>query len=143
MWMLPETTCALLVFCMPALPKAFGEQSIVRKFAQSIRSWTRLVTSRNRKHSQSNFLDLPESGKYRRVWENGQVMKLNKLQRPSAIHSQPLAHDDDTSNKQESHFGGPSELGILRATEADQFRYPASIVSGRSLKERQHPWMQQ
>ncbi|KAI2640767.1 hypothetical protein GGS26DRAFT_176551 [Hypomontagnella submonticulosa] len=56
-WIVPEITCVLLVFCVPALPKALGERGRVlgSRIAASWRSWTRLSRgSRNPTQSDSS-----------------------------------------------------------------------------------------
>ena len=46
-----ETTCVLLVFCIPAIPKAFknSQMGLISYIAQSVRSWTRITTFGSRR----------------------------------------------------------------------------------------------
>ncbi|KAI6089741.1 hypothetical protein F4821DRAFT_230826 [Hypoxylon rubiginosum] len=43
LWCLAEMTCMILVFCIPAIPKAFSEDHILGRVVTSLRSWTRFT----------------------------------------------------------------------------------------------------
>lgn len=58
-WAMAENTCVLIVFCMPAIPKAFSGIDLKRVMGvlSSLSSWTRLKTLRSRRTSEDKSYD--------------------------------------------------------------------------------------
>ncbi|KAI0426944.1 hypothetical protein F5Y09DRAFT_350764 [Xylaria sp. FL1042] len=56
-----EMTTVLMVFCIPSVPKAFQENRLVTTVLASIRSWTRLSSSRETDSSSQSAKDQPSS----------------------------------------------------------------------------------
>lgn len=80
MWALPEVTCVLLVFCLPTVPKTFGDQGPLFKVVSYVRSWTRLPSSGSRKLSGSTKgRRQPETHAYAMMGEDGNAMSLAEL----------------------------------------------------------------
>lgn len=134
----------MLVFCMPALPKAFAEQSVLYKFAQSIRSWTRLPIIKSGPSSQSKVPNLSGSAEDQFTGGIEELLSLDSLQIQGTVDSRPGSSDWKNVSQQEWQLesGISSTRGIRRTTEVDQQTYPASAVLNHDLDERQHPWMQ-
>lgn len=138
-----ETTCAMLVFCMPALPKAFAEQSVLYKFAQSIRTWTRLPIIKSGQSSPLKVPSLPGPGEYQVMGGNEDLLSLDSLQIRGTVDSRPDSSDWKSVNQQDCQLesGVSYTKGIVRTTEVNQQAYPASAALKSNLNERQHPWM--
>lgn len=56
-----ETTCVLLVFCIPAIPKAFkdSQKGFISRIARSVRSWARMASFGSPKNSVDDQSWLP------------------------------------------------------------------------------------
>ncbi|KAI0157193.1 hypothetical protein GGR52DRAFT_586993 [Hypoxylon sp. FL1284] len=93
-----EMTGALLIFCVPAVPKAFGHSTLLPKIAISLKTWTRrgfLSRSANsdgsgRSRSRSRMpMPKPKPSPYDKAYEVPQVAlaDLESLNRPQTSYS--------------------------------------------------------
>lgn len=70
-------TCAILVSCVPAVPKAFAGTGRVVRLTETLRRWARLLTVRSETPSRSSWpppslqLSVSRKGVYRKLNENG------------------------------------------------------------------------
>lgn len=90
LWSLAETTCVLMVLCVPSVPKAFAEPGMLFKVASSMRSWRLLPSAkRSRQTSARNggkpawpptIGSAPGTRVYRMIDEDGQAMNLAELE---------------------------------------------------------------
>ncbi|KAF3061048.1 hypothetical protein GL218_02993 [Daldinia childiae] len=147
MWVIPEQTCVLLVFCVPAVPKAFSENSLASRALASWRSWSRVSLAprgqQNTKGSgsgNSNWAlrtigSAPSSLRaYRKVDEEAQTKDLNELAVMRARYTE--AHSEHLGER-------PTDASIFKTTEVNQKEDVGSKVSGDFCIERQHPWMKE
>jgi hypothetical protein len=72
LWCLAELTSAVLVFCIPAIPKIFRDKGVLTRFADTLRSWSLLSTKRTTKGEDSSWTTAPgsELTSYHRLDEN-------------------------------------------------------------------------
>ncbi|RYP85595.1 hypothetical protein DL769_000936 [Monosporascus sp. CRB-8-3] len=55
LWCIAEQTTAILVFCIPALPKMFRDAALLSKIRSSFRTWSGLSTRRSGKDEPSSW----------------------------------------------------------------------------------------
>jgi hypothetical protein len=130
-WALSEATCGIMVFCFPAIPKAFADNAMLTRIIASARSWANIGRSGGSSgHSDGVFPPTiggaPSNKMYRMMDEDGQAISTTEL---ALIHEQKSA----------GH--GERGAGIMRTTEVDQHGDSMSIASKDHRVERQHPWM--
>ncbi|CAI6081636.1 unnamed protein product [Clonostachys chloroleuca] len=107
-WSLAESTCAVMVFCVPALPKAFSD-SAAFKFMKS--TWSSWVSSRNRTSKKGlNSSGLSKDSRLHNPTSSMQSLK-NYQKMPDTEVAIPL---DDVHY---GNYGHPSPPGIVRTTE--------------------------
>jgi hypothetical protein len=125
-WALPELACVMLVFCLPALPKAVGEQGPLFKMTSYIRSWTRLSSPGSRKHS----------GSTQNAYEHGtgDVEAASQIEL-KAVEEQPPPMPIKQFRRQE-------DSAIVKTTEVEQRNSSASRSSAEVWVKRQHPWIE-
>ncbi|KAI1754179.1 cytochrome P450 [Xylaria castorea] len=145
-----EVTCVLLVFCVPAIPRAFSEKTVLFRVVSTLRSWTQHLTSlsterlRQSDHSASRFPPTigsePNKHIQRGSDEEGQALSLADLrliegQRGEEYYSIESTGQD--SIQRDQHLG----KGIVITTQVDQQAETGSRSSvERSIELRQHGW---
>jgi len=140
LWAIPEVSCVLLVFCLPALPKAFSKQGLLFKTLSIVRSWTRLPTPRARKSPTGTdnkpqwpqAAGRPDTQQYHEVDEDGHATSLTELE--LLRHQRP-----QRGNHPPSHES--PDLSIVKTVEVEQRKDSASGATVDQWTERQHPWM--
>lgn len=117
-WALAELTCVLIVFCMPAIPKAFSsdpKNSWVTRVVGSLRSWTRLPTLGN--GSRKTSAREQSAWQWRQGQDSDQVQQVS-LDEIKLVHEQAPAGSvtvvrADLDPYQTFHGGS----GIFKTTE--------------------------
>lgn len=143
MWGLAEATCVMIVFCIPAVPKAFSDGWLATHVFPSVRSWIHMSFSRTSRGSTS-----PESNALS-TWH----VKTVKKNEHSPTHSKSFSQDSQTelSYAQSAHSGltppqrsySPGQSlavglgGITRKTELLVEHEESTL---KTLKNRQESW---
>ncbi|KAI5922875.1 hypothetical protein F4810DRAFT_671807 [Camillea tinctor] len=133
-----ETTCVILIFCVPAIPKIFTESSYWSQFSTYLLSWKRLTRS-SRKDSLegssrwNGATSKPAPSKtYERIDEQKHISLANLEH-----HVTPLPTSQHyTSQNNYRH----NENGILRVTEFSSTETSSGNPQATQLYG-QHPWM--
>ncbi|KAI0548084.1 hypothetical protein F4679DRAFT_332166 [Xylaria curta] len=144
-----EVTCVLLVFCVPAIPRAFSEKTLLFRVVSALRSWTQHLTSlsterlRQSNHDSTRFPPTigSEPNKHiQRASDEGQSISLADLrlmesQRGEGHYS--IESTGQRSMERGQHLG----KGIVITTQVDQQAETGSRSSvERSIELRQHGW---
>lgn len=151
LWAIPEVTCVLVVFCLPAIPKAFAQQGLLFNTWEYIRSWTRLSSQRAIKTPPSaktnhpwppTIGEIPSSNVHQRMDDllrtTTSVTEQELMHTRSGDSQERISHDLTPSSAERSE---PRQAQIVRTTEVEQRKDAASSDTTDGLKERQHPWM--
>ncbi|GAP93161.2 putative proteinrelated to integral membrane protein PTH11 [Rosellinia necatrix] len=152
LWAIPEVTCVLVVFCLPAIPKAFSRRGLLFNTWEYIRSWTRLSSQRAIKTPPSAKTNHPWPPTIGEIPSSNVHKKMDDLLRTTTtsvteqapMHTRPedsrerISHDLTPSSTERSE---PRQAQIVRTTEVEQRKDAASSDTTDGLKERQHPWM--
>ncbi|KID81789.1 proteinrelated to integral membrane protein PTH11 [Metarhizium guizhouense ARSEF 977] len=139
LWGVGESTFAMMVFCVPAVPRIFSgkEPSLVSRINKSLRSWSRLVYGSSRTGSQTSNLSQqvcpPAStmGSYGKMMEGDSEIALAGL-------------GADSRQVQRPHRT-TAESRIIKTTEVftteDSVSENARTAARHQAKSQQHPWM--
>lgn len=153
LWSLAETTCVLVVFCMPALPKAFSRvdmDNVLDKLA-SLRSWSRLKSLGSRRTSQdkSGGYDWParttgsEENDELKAYPIGQgdryTVEALTLAEVKLVQEQraKLGTSTGTDSIEGNAILRTTEIGQEASYNTNEEFDPYLIVT----HERQHPWV--
>jgi hypothetical protein len=137
MCILAEMTCSLLVFCIPATPKAFGGNTLMMsKLAYSFRSWTRIRRYQSSGSVHSKWDAAAQPPHYRKMEED----------HPVPLGNLPVKANRKTTEspslKDDSNEGNHSTMGvILRTTDLVTKDGATSELPGDQQHLNQHPWM--
>ena len=153
-WCIAETTCVMLVFCVPALPKMISERTVklTDRFTDVWRSWTRLGRGSRASESTRGTKDWNK----RQAWP--QMIGCHPNSRDRIIdeewlqtkHTQKstieLARSRDhyfSFNRDTAPNGCTQhpDLGIVKTVEFDYHEGGAFNMSTTQFLQQQHPWM--
>ncbi|KAK7936175.1 hypothetical protein PG985_001670 [Apiospora marii] len=131
---LAEMTCAFLVLCVPAAPKALVKSKSLLNVSELLRSWSRIRTQgRSKENAQQD--DWPAPAVYSKM-DHGRPVPLRDLE--------PLddTRSADLTQSQASVVEERAPHGIVRttATVVSKDHNPSSVAKKGGLI-RQHPWM--
>ncbi|KAI1461803.1 hypothetical protein F4805DRAFT_245270 [Annulohypoxylon moriforme] len=140
-----EVTCVLLVFYVPAVPRAFVRNNLPSRILSSLRPWTRLGAPRNNRSSRSIFPPTigDELGNhvYHMTDEEGQALSLAELR---LMKAQDRNCNPSVSNiRPAPNALCPSNRAIMVTSQFEQHEEVASKSSAeQSIDRRQHPWVE-
>ena len=143
MWALTELSCVLLVFCLPAIPKAFTETETVTRILRSARSWAIL---RNMAHhnNHSTVHDTTKVRSKRSHSISASNIELGHI-------DQDDGRSDDRQPLQDPMPPLPTRIWkaqpanspvIMKTTDFERHVVPQSGPLRQDGLESQHPWMQ-
>lgn len=156
LWLFAESTCAMLVFCMPAIPTAFAEQGIVYRFTRSIMSWPRLSLPGSNKSFNTNKTktkpptigQLSGSHTYKIMAdENGQAIDLSEMDLRPLKDSNPRMEGGQNLQRvefqprKEPDLQPPPSCTIMKTTIFEQREDFLSRNSSNNPAESQHSWI--
>ncbi|KAK8113615.1 hypothetical protein PG984_014141 [Apiospora sp. TS-2023a] len=131
---LAEMTCAFLVLCVPAAPKALVKSKSLLNVSELLRSWSRIRTQGRSKESAQH----PE-------WPAPAVYNKVDHERPVPLRDLDPLHDTrsaDLTHSQASIVEEHSPHGIVRTTATVVTKdHDSSSLTKKGGFIRQHPWM--
>ncbi|KAI1195039.1 hypothetical protein F5X97DRAFT_326931 [Nemania serpens] len=144
-----EGAAALLVFCVPAAPKALASLNLTQ-LGRSLPSWSSLVSVVRRRPSRGTLGSDPsgrtpsDPSSSLTKGKNGSIGDGWKAGSDSENHLVPLAQFSPGKRIPEDVETGDVETGnvIVRSTEfsaSEQFEHDPTLASRE--RSRQHPWM--
>ena len=145
MWIMAETTCIFLVFCVPTFPKVFAKSGIVSQIGTLLRTWTRLGANPPSDPSDKSREWPPTIGsvitKPRRVANPLSTTEHGTQGHGSSIEltAMPESYTEYGKDADKSSL----DPGIVRTVEFDTQDDAASKTSTTGIMDRQHPWMAQ
>ncbi|KAI0451921.1 hypothetical protein F5B21DRAFT_485070 [Xylaria acuta] len=145
-----EVTCVILVFCVPAIPRAFSQNTILFRAVSAVRSWTQGLMSTSQENSK-------RSDNGASVFPPTIGSEPNKhIQRPCDSEEQALSLTDLTAMRDQLagdyhslgstgqgsvDWGQHGENTIVVTKQVDQLAEAGSRSSvDRSIGRRQHVW---
>ncbi|KAI0014735.1 hypothetical protein F4780DRAFT_788472 [Xylariomycetidae sp. FL0641] len=105
-WALAELTCAILIFCVPSIPKIFKDSKLSTKLPQALVSWFSL--SGGRSATRSPTPKWPGS--------RGKALPLDSLCDPSYGHHLPVQQQYDAEKAPSCPLERPPAAGWVRTT---------------------------
>lgn len=138
LWGVGESTFAMMVFCIPAVPKIFSgkEVGFVSRISKSLKSWTRMMSGSSRtgsktsSTSQQTWLHPGTHKSYSKMAKNGDSetalvdIDNRKVQRP------PQSANDERITR-------TTELVIME----DAISENGIMAARRQAQSQQHLWM--
>ncbi|KAI8633017.1 hypothetical protein F5Y19DRAFT_471275 [Xylariaceae sp. FL1651] len=146
LWVIAEQTCVLLVFCVPAIPKVFAQDSLGGRLLRSLRSWTRLLPTSKSNHSPPGTDERAVGWSFRTIGgtaPNG-LRVYRKMDEQATMESSTelgVMSPVDIEDQTKSTNRGVLDSGIIKTTEFDQREDHGSQLSVDPSLEHQHPWM--
>ncbi|RYP18927.1 hypothetical protein DL765_003605 [Monosporascus sp. GIB2] len=142
LWCIAEQTTAILVFCIPALPKMFRDSTLLSKIRSSFRTWSGLSTRRSGKGEGSSWTPDPKQQlpNYRKIVdENG--VPLDNLESRAARafgSAEQLRSPSDDVPKAAVH-----PEGIIRTTRFEAREEHCEDGTPADQQTSRFPWAQQ
>ncbi|KAI3326934.1 hypothetical protein HD806DRAFT_531530 [Xylariaceae sp. AK1471] len=137
LWGIAELTCAILLFCVPSIPKIFRDSRLSIKFPTSFASWIKLPTKRN-KYGPSSTWPSFESNRLPvdtlREPHHGNDMAVRQYNSAKAQSWQL-----ETQNRALDDMEYP-QAGILRTTRIIATEEPNTYTRNENFSQFQPPW---
>ncbi|GAW17492.1 hypothetical protein ANO14919_069490 [Xylariales sp. No.14919] len=122
LWCLAELTVAFVVFSLPAIPKVFAGNTLIKRVLQSLSLWSKSATASSR---------IPGSGSSSRKTGDNAIR----------LQSLPRSHGLKSESSEQLRPSGASESGILRTTRIDIRGVSVDGPQRDDNYTHQHEWM--